>query len=66
MKISVNRRRCTGCGECKEVCPKGGKIWTIDRRLKKAIPAHLEFCHQCTICAGKCPEDAIRIIRDDN
>ncbi|HIH62058.1 MAG TPA: ferredoxin family protein [Methanobacteriales archaeon] len=66
MKIIIEYEKCTGCGKCKEACPKGGKIWTIDRKRKIAIPSNLEYCHLCIICASKCPEEAIRIIRDDN
>jgi len=66
LKIIIDEDKCTGCGECREACPKGGKIWTIDRKTGKAAASNLEFCHQCIICASKCPEGAIRIIRDDN
>jgi len=54
--------KCTGCGECLEVCPKGQKIWTIEN--EKAYTHNLEYCHVCTICASRCPEGAILIIRD--
>ncbi len=66
MKILVDKNKCTGCGTCLEACPKGGVIWSIDKKSKKAVADNLEFCHQCTICAGKCPEQAIKIVRDDN
>jgi len=66
MQIIIDTEKCTGCGKCKEACPKGGKIWTIDKKTKKAKPSNLEYCHLCIICASKCPEEAIRIIRDDN
>jgi len=44
MKIIIEYEKCTGCGKCKEACPKGGKIWTIDRKRKIAIPSNLDFC----------------------
>ncbi|MBM4241056.1 MAG: ferredoxin family protein [Euryarchaeota archaeon] len=66
MKIIIDKKKCSGCGTCKIECPKGGKIWSINRRSGKAKPSNLEFCHLCTICASKCPEYAIKIIRDDN
>lgn len=62
MKIVVDKDKCTGCGICKEACPKGAKIWDIN---EKAMATNLEYCHLCTICAGKCPEQAIQVIRDD-
>ncbi len=62
MKIIVDKDKCTGCGECKEACPKGAKIWNVE---DKAMATNLRFCHVCTICASKCPEQAILVIRDD-
>lgn len=62
MRIVVDEDKCTGCGICKEVCPKGAKIWDVN---KKAMATNLEYCHVCTICAGKCPEEAIHVIRDE-
>jgi len=36
-------------------------MWTIDN---KAHVHDLEYCHVCTICASKCPELAITVIRN--
>lgn len=63
MRIVVDKEKCTGCGICKEACPKGAKIWNVE---DKAMATNLRFCHLCTICAGKCPEQAIQVIREDN
>ncbi|MDD3985539.1 MAG: 4Fe-4S binding protein [Methanobacterium sp.] len=63
MNIQVDKDKCTGCGICKEACPKGAKIWDIN---KKAMATNLQYCHICTICAGKCPEQAIHVSREDN
>ena len=62
MRIEVDKDKCTGCGICKEACPKGAKIWNVK---DKAMAINLEYCHLCTICASKCPEQAIRVIRED-
>jgi NAD-dependent dihydropyrimidine dehydrogenase PreA subunit len=62
MKIKVDKDKCTGCGTCKEACPKGHKIWKINGTARAT---NLEYCHVCTICATKCPEQAIHVIRDD-
>ena len=32
MRIAVDKDKCTGCGICKEACPKGAKIWNVDRQ----------------------------------
>lgn len=63
MRIEVDPEKCTGCGICKEACPKGAKIWDIN---EKAMATNLQFCHLCTICASKCPEGAIHVIREDD
>ena len=62
MRIEVDEDKCTGCGICKEECPKGAKIWDVN---KNAMTTNLRYCHLCTICASKCPEGAILIVRDD-
>lgn len=62
MRIEVDTNKCTGCGECQEACPKGGKIWKINGKAKAT---NLRYCHLCTLCASHCPEQAIRVIRDD-
>ena len=62
MRIEVDKEKCTGCGICREACPKGPKIWKIN---DKAEATNLRFCHVCTICASKCPQGAIKVIRDD-
>ena len=63
MPAKVDKEKCTGCGICKEACPKGEKIWDVDQT---AMATNLRYCQLCTICATKCPEGAIHIIRDDN
>ncbi|MGZ7108291.1 MAG: 4Fe-4S binding protein [Methanobacterium sp.] len=63
MRIEVDKEKCTGCGKCKEACPKGSKIWKIGND-KKATASNLTYCHLCTFCASKCPQDAIHVIRD--
>ncbi|MGC9517982.1 MAG: 4Fe-4S dicluster domain-containing protein [Methanomicrobiales archaeon] len=64
MKIVIDNEKCTGCGICQQECPKGPKIWTIDKKQKAKVD-NLEYCHLCIICASKCPEGAITVIRDD-
>lgn len=62
MRIEVDKDKCTGCGNCKAICPKGERIWTI--KDGKAEASNLEYCHVCILCASKCPEGAIHVIRD--
>ncbi|MDP1553613.1 MAG: ferredoxin family protein [Methanobacteriaceae archaeon] len=63
MRIDVDQEKCTGCGNCLEICPKGYKIWKKNSEGKAEI-IDLFFCHGCTLCASKCSADAIKIVRD--
>ncbi len=63
MRIEVDKEKCTGCGKCREACPKGPRIWTIGKD-GKAHPSNLEYCHVCINCASVCPQNAIHVIRD--
>ncbi|MCC7557589.1 MAG: ferredoxin family protein [Methanobacteriaceae archaeon] len=65
MKIVIDQEKCTGCGTCIQECPKGPKIWTVNKKNRTANVSNLEYCHLCMICASKCPEGAITVIRDD-
>ncbi|KZX16980.1 4Fe-4S binding protein [Methanobrevibacter filiformis] len=61
LQILVDPEKCTACGTCIDACPKGEIIWHVD---KIAHANNLEYCHVCTICASKCPEDAILVDRN--
>ncbi|MGL4669544.1 MAG: 4Fe-4S dicluster domain-containing protein [Methanobacteriaceae archaeon] len=62
LKIIIDKEKCTGCGECVDACPKGPAMWKINKN-KKAEVSRLELCHVCTLCASKCPEQAIFVDR---
>lgn len=65
MRIEVDQEKCTGCGNCMEICPKGYRIWKKNSEGKAEIK-DLTLCHVCTLCASKCRADAIKIVRDAN
>ncbi|MCC7552993.1 MAG: 4Fe-4S binding protein [Methanobacteriaceae archaeon] len=60
-RIDVDTEKCIGCGKCYDICPKGPKIWKIN---KVAHILDLDYCHVCTLCAMQCPVDAIKILRN--
>lgn len=56
-QIDVNA--CTGCGECREVCPNG--VYELDGAAGKMKVLRPEQCVVlCDKCASFCPNEAIR------
>ena len=51
----VDRSACTGCGDCREVCPVDA-IEIIDGKSN----IDTETCIGCGFCQGVCSYDAIR------
>jgi uncharacterized protein len=52
--ITIDTSKCTGCGKCKAICPKG----LPDIIEGKAHNTSKE-CMRCPMCIGECPMDAI-------
>ncbi len=50
----VNRERCTGCGNCTDVCP------TEAIRIEDGKAVITMECVDCGACPRVCPEGAIR------
>jgi NAD-dependent dihydropyrimidine dehydrogenase PreA subunit len=63
VEIIVDRELCTGCGNCRAVCPKGPRIWKIAEvdGIKVATILDKDYCLYCTLCITRCPTDAITI-----
>ncbi|MCX7966297.1 MAG: 4Fe-4S binding protein [Syntrophorhabdaceae bacterium] len=53
---TIDMDRCTGCGNCTEICPPGA----ISIKEEKAF-IESEFCEECGFCAPSCPCEAIKI-----
>ncbi len=53
--ITVNTKKCNGCGNCTLVC--GGDVFEVKK--KKAVVAHIECCLECGNCEVACLRDAI-------
>ena len=55
--LSYTPDKCTGCGMCNEVCPRG--VFGIDN--KKALILDKDSCIECGACSVNCPTEAINV-----
>jgi NAD-dependent dihydropyrimidine dehydrogenase PreA subunit len=53
--IFIDEDKCTGCGDCLEVCPEEGAVVLQE---EKAI-INRELCTNCAACMAACSEGAI-------
>ncbi len=65
-RISVDPKKCKGCGLCILECPHnlisiGAQI--NDKGYAVAEQSNAFLCTGCTLCALVCPEDAITVYR---
>jgi len=56
MAARVDTARCTGCGDCVEVCP----LEAISLNDDKAV-INEDNCTECGLCVDECPNDAIAL-----
>lgn len=56
MSIAIDKKKCIGCGRCKNVCP--GNLIKLDAD-NRAFIKYPEDCWGCTSCIKDCPAHAI-------
>ena len=56
--ISIDEKKCTGCGQCIPDCPEGA-LQLIDGKARLVSDL---FCDGLGACMGTCPEGAISVI----
>jgi adenylylsulfate reductase subunit B len=56
MSITINQKKCRGCGKCQQVCP--GNLLTQDAEGKACIQQPKD-CWGCTSCIKECVHQAI-------
>ena len=56
-KVTVDHDKCTGDGECVDVCP----VEVYEIQDGKAVPVNEEECLGCESCVEVCEQDAITI-----
>ena len=55
--LNLIPEKCTGCGNCIEVCPHG--VLIIENR--KAVISDKNSCMECGACTMNCPAAAINV-----
>jgi ferredoxin len=53
MAAKINEEKCTGCGDCVDICP----MEAIKMENGKAVIS--DECTECCACVSQCPNDAI-------
>jgi NAD-dependent dihydropyrimidine dehydrogenase PreA subunit len=56
-EIKVDRDKCTGCGECVEICPE--EVYELQNDI--SVPVNIEECTGCESCLEVCEQDAISV-----
>jgi ferredoxin len=55
MAISIDKKKCIGCGDCVDVCP----VEALSIENEKAVVN--DECIDCGACVNTCPNDAISL-----
>lgn len=55
MAVKVNLEKCTGCGNCAEICP----VTAIKIKKEKAVIS--DECVECGACVNECPNEALAL-----
>lgn len=56
-KVTVDKAKCVGCGECVDVCP----VEVYELIDHKSEPVHASDCLGCESCVEVCAPDAITV-----
>ena len=59
VKITVDLKKCTGCGTCASVCPVG--MYEIKKGKSIVIKEKIPSCLECRACEMNCPNKAIKV-----
>lgn len=57
IRVTIDRKRCQGCGECADGCP----VDVFAMEDDKAIVVEMDLCGECRYCEAVCPVEAIKV-----
>ena len=57
VSLELDQTRCTGCGLCVEVCPRG--VFTVPNGVAQLVDR--DACLECGACALNCLPEAITV-----
>ena len=55
MAVDINKAKCTGCGDCVDVCP----VEALSVENEKAVVN--DECIDCGACINVCPSEALSL-----
>ncbi|WP_455277862.1 HgcAB-like fusion protein [[Eubacterium] cellulosolvens] len=58
-RIALDQSKCTKCGMCYDICPKG--VFEIVEEHKKILNKYPEKCVNCEACVTQCPTGALTL-----
>ena len=57
MPLVIDKEKCTGCGECVEVCP----VDVLEIKKEKCVLKNPDECIECRACEAACTNGAISL-----
>jgi NAD-dependent dihydropyrimidine dehydrogenase PreA subunit len=56
-RVIIDEEKCTGCGECVDVCPAE----VLELQDDKAVVINEDECLECESCVETCEQEAITL-----
>ena len=57
-EIKIDTEKCTGCGECVDICPE--EVYELQD--EKSVPVNAGECSVCESCVEVCDQEAITVM----